>query len=196
MIVAALGACLLACVAADVDGDPLMRATGSCVPQQTLRCLCGLDEGTQTCNDDGTLSACSCATKSADALEGRGAVTQHEGCDTSPVDVDARGTRQTGSLSAAKKDLELSCALDTARDHVWALRLREPGTLEVDVQGAFVGAVSARVGSCADARAERDCNPRLGGLRVAGLETGAVVFVTVAAIDKGDAYTLTAKVLP
>jgi hypothetical protein len=188
--------CLLACAAADVEGEPLARATGSCVARQTLRCLCGLDEGTQVCNDDGTLSACSCAARSSDALEGRGAAPTHERCGEEPLDVDARGTRQTGSLDGAKKDVELSCALDTARDHVWALRVRESGTLEVDVEGAFVGAVSARVGECTDARAERDCNPRLGGLRVAALKSGDVAFVTVAAVGAGGAYTLTARVLP
>jgi cysteine-rich repeat protein len=32
-----------------------------CVPNQTLRCLCGLDDGVQTCNEDGTLAPCECA---------------------------------------------------------------------------------------------------------------------------------------
>lgn len=31
-----------------------------CVPNQTLVCLCGLDEGTQTCTEEGTLTPCDC----------------------------------------------------------------------------------------------------------------------------------------
>lgn len=58
-----------------------------CVPHATLRCLCALSEGVQTCSESGRLSACECndsggapATAPA-SLCGNGTVDEGEACD-------------------------------------------------------------------------------------------------------------------
>jgi cysteine-rich repeat protein len=53
---------LVACSAAESSPAPSVSTPlAQCVPNQTLRCLCGLDDGVQTCNEDGTLAPCECS---------------------------------------------------------------------------------------------------------------------------------------
>ena len=56
-----------------------------CVPHVTLRCLCALSEGVQTCSESGRLSACECrdsgAAPAPASLCGNGAVDEGEACD-------------------------------------------------------------------------------------------------------------------
>jgi len=56
-----------------------------CVPHVTLRCLCALSEGVQSCSDSGRLSACECRDSSAPPASastcGNGTVDDGEACD-------------------------------------------------------------------------------------------------------------------
>lgn len=55
-----------------------------CVPRSTVRCLCELSEGIQTCSEGGRLSACECRDGSAPSSEpscGNGLVESGEACD-------------------------------------------------------------------------------------------------------------------
>jgi len=84
-----------ACSSAEPPAPPSQSAPlARCVPNQTLVCLCGLDEGVQTCNEDFSLTPCDCPTKRdpidvepppppADAGPrcGDGRVDRGEGCD-------------------------------------------------------------------------------------------------------------------
>lgn len=49
------------------EGAPLDAASTElqCVPRATVRCLCELAEGLQTCSEDGRLSPCECRDASA-----------------------------------------------------------------------------------------------------------------------------------
>jgi cysteine-rich repeat protein len=49
-----------ACAAKKDDPPKVESSITACVPNQTLVCLCGLDEGTQRCTDDGQLTPCDC----------------------------------------------------------------------------------------------------------------------------------------
>ncbi len=53
----------VACSAADADKASTSNLT-KCVKNQTVRCVCGIDEGEQTCDEDETLSACDCSRSS------------------------------------------------------------------------------------------------------------------------------------
>ncbi|CAN5920222.1 hypothetical protein BH11MYX4_BH11MYX4_05450 [soil metagenome] len=64
------------------EGD----GAAQCVPHATLRCLCALSEGVQTCSESGRLSACECRDSSsgaapASAACGNGVVDEGEACD-------------------------------------------------------------------------------------------------------------------
>jgi cysteine-rich repeat protein len=51
---------LAACSSSSSDAPKVSSPIARCVPNQTLVCLCGLDEGTQKCSEDGELTACDC----------------------------------------------------------------------------------------------------------------------------------------
>jgi hypothetical protein len=192
----ALWAVSFGCEPADIEGEPLERATGSCVPNQVFRCLCGLDEGTQSCAEDGTVTACSCRAQSRDALGASRTAAQLETCGGEPVDVGGSFADSEGSLASAALDVGLSCLPAATRDQVWALRALEPGTVEVEVAAAFPGGISARVGACTSAAAERTCSPRFEKLSIRGMRAGEVVHVVVAALAEGGPYTLTSRIVP
>ncbi len=56
-----------------------------CVPHVTLRCLCALSEGVQTCSESGRLSACECrdsgAAPAPASLCGNSTIDEGEACD-------------------------------------------------------------------------------------------------------------------
>ena len=56
-------ACLIACGDGPAEGPPsvVSRLEKSCVPNQTVVCLCGIVTGRQTCSEDGVLRPCACA---------------------------------------------------------------------------------------------------------------------------------------
>lgn len=58
------GAAFMVAIAAcsSVDGELASAARGGidCVPKQESKCLCGLQEGTQTCSANGVLGRCKC----------------------------------------------------------------------------------------------------------------------------------------
>jgi cysteine-rich repeat protein len=63
-----------------VDAGPGL----GCIPNQTTRCLCGLDDGFQTCSETGHLAPCTCAKPEAGATDpvcGDGLVDTGEVCD-------------------------------------------------------------------------------------------------------------------
>ena len=77
-------------VGLDVEAYSEARSTvdggqaAQCVPRSTVRCLCELSEGFQTCSEGGRLSACECRDGSAPpdgSLCGNGLVEQGEACD-------------------------------------------------------------------------------------------------------------------
>jgi cysteine-rich repeat protein len=60
----ASAALVAACSASETPSPERASAPlARCVPNQTVVCLCGLDDGVQTCNEDGTLSPCECEAK-------------------------------------------------------------------------------------------------------------------------------------
>ena len=94
VVVAALAALLVASGCASVVGldfDSYVVGLSSegdaaqCVPHATLRCLCALSEGVQTCSESGRLSACECRDSgeppAPTSLCGNGAVDDGEACD-------------------------------------------------------------------------------------------------------------------
>ncbi len=66
-------------------GLPSEGDAAQCVPHVTLRCLCALSEGVQTCSESGRLSACECrdsgAAPAPASLCGNGTVDEGEACD-------------------------------------------------------------------------------------------------------------------
>ncbi len=61
MAFGAVATVVVACASEEDDGGRRGRAALSrCVPNQTLVCVCGLDKGVQTCDEQGTLSKCEC----------------------------------------------------------------------------------------------------------------------------------------
>ena len=85
---------LAACSAAEDPGRSQSGVVGTCIPNKTYPCLCGLDAGSQTCNADSTYSVCDCKAVNASAPSsppttppdsgatcGDGKVDEGESCD-------------------------------------------------------------------------------------------------------------------
>lgn len=194
----ALNALLVTACAAypDVEGERLLTDVPpvSCVPNQRVRCLCGLDEGVQSCTRAGTLSACECAGASSTALGDEGA--EIEACgDAAPRALGPEGARRSGNLARARRDLRLGCGADTNADHVYAFDAEVSGALVADVTGAFEGVVAVRVGECTREEAEAACAPSSGQAR-ARVTRGDRVFVIVAATGRPGTYTLALRIVP
>ncbi len=59
-----IAACLFACSSSPPSPSQTTEPIGKCVPNQTLVCLCGLDQGSQHCTAEGELTPCVCPTTS------------------------------------------------------------------------------------------------------------------------------------
>lgn len=60
LLIGLLSSSFLACSSAEGPAPSTSTPLTRCVPHQTLVCLCGLDEGTQTCTAEGALTPCEC----------------------------------------------------------------------------------------------------------------------------------------
>lgn len=179
----------------DVEGERLLTDIPpvSCVPNQRVRCLCGLDEGVQSCTAGGTLSPCECAGASSTALGDDGA--KLEACGgAEPTTLGPEGARRSGNLASARRDLRLGCGADTIADHVYAFEADASGALVAEATGAFEGVVAVRVGDCGRVDAEAACVPGLGQAR-ARVTRGDQVFVIVAATARPGTYALALRIV-
>jgi cysteine-rich repeat protein len=60
-ILAAIAAGIVACSSGEDENPGTARQKIDCVPNTTIRCLCGLEEGTSQCTDDRKVTPCSCS---------------------------------------------------------------------------------------------------------------------------------------
>lgn len=60
LLISIFSTTILACSSAEGPAPSTSAPLSRCVPNQTLVCLCGLDEGTQSCTAEGELTPCEC----------------------------------------------------------------------------------------------------------------------------------------
>ena len=91
--IGAIFSLLAACASADDPGRAQSGAVGSCIPNKTSPCLCGLETGSQTCKDDGTYTVCDCKTEAS----------------PSPPETTPPPTAPTATCGNGKVDTDESC---------------------------------------------------------------------------------------
>ena len=167
-------ALLAACTTASDPGRSQSGAVGSCIPNKTYPCLCGLDSGSQTCTHDGTYPVCDCRgadasapplttttppTSDAGPTCGNGTVDPGEACDD--------GNTVSGDGCSA------ACAPDGTPDEA----LRCPGQSVVLWAGTTTTLSGSTVGL--ENRFTTSCATASGGDRMYAIEPSADGNMTV-----------------